>query len=68
MNGEMLFDFYINKGGPYSQILLTAFSAIGEKLFPLLEKAEKAGKQIILVDDSEFEGCDDQPFKVQIQF
>ena len=51
----------------YSQTLMTAHMHIGDKLFPMLEKCERTGKKIVLIDDPEFEGCCDQPFFVKMK-
>lgn len=46
MTGFEIYDREIEKGGDYAQALRTMFLNIGEKLFPLLEDAEKEGKKL----------------------
>ncbi len=53
MTGEEIFHHYLMKrdhsGGPddqYAQLLQTIWSNIFNKIFPLLEKAEREGKKL----------------------
>ncbi len=50
LTGEQLFDYYTSIYGEYEQTLFTAHSVIGDRLFKLLEKAEKQGKKIVLIE------------------
>lgn len=50
LSGEYLFDYYTSIDGEYKQTLFTAHLTIGDRLYKLLEKAEKQGKRIALVE------------------
>ncbi len=51
LSGRELFDIYLSRNDEYSSVLLTAFVEIGDDLFPLLEKAERLGKKVTLIED-----------------
>lgn len=61
-SGEELFYFYSNLGGDYSQTLFTARMTIGDELLLLLEKCEREGKIIDLIDDGS--NSDDSEMKI----
>jgi hypothetical protein len=44
--GSEIFGIYTAKRDDYSQTLFTAYSLIGDDLFPMLEQAEKQNKLI----------------------
>lgn len=63
--GAELFEIYTAERNEYSQTLLTAYSLIGDDLFPLLEQAEKEQKKIAL--DAYRDDMDDPIVDVVIQ-
>lgn len=63
--GQDIFSYYMSIDGEYKQTLLTAHIQIGDKLFKLLEEAEKQGKKIVIKEDDT--GADDAPFSVVIE-
>ena len=48
MTGEQLFDSYIEAKTPYANVLWTIFMNIGDQIYPLLDKADKAGKKLAI--------------------
>lgn len=62
--GEQLFDYYTSIDGEYKQTLFTAHLTIGDRLFKLLEKAEKKGGKIVLVE--KMNNVCDPPISVEI--
>jgi hypothetical protein len=65
LSGEELFDYYTSQGGEYSQTLMLAFNEIGEKLYSMLEKAEKEGKKIYVIE--EIDDALDSPLIIEIK-
>jgi len=70
MTGKELFQFYADHPDydpAYGQVLGTAFFQIGEKLFPMLEKAHRSGKKIALKQLPGYENVCDPPFDVVVE-
>lgn len=64
MTGQQLFDKYTeqrdhseSEQNDYAQTLQTALMLFGDKVFAMLERAEKEGKKIELVENLEVEGA-----------
>ena len=66
LTGQELFDIYLSRNDEYSSILLTAYVEIGDDLFPLLEKAERLGKKVTLIQDLD-SGVFDTPITVTLE-
>jgi hypothetical protein len=66
LKGEELFEKYASKWGEYAQTLFTARMVVAddEKFFKALEKAEKEGKKIALVEHPE--GIFGEPYDIEI--
>jgi len=63
MTGRQLFEKYAafrNHSGDekdeYAQVIQTSLALFGDKVYTMLEQAEKEGKKIELVEDLEVEG------------
>lgn len=63
--GAEIFGIYTAQRNEYSQTLFTAYSLIGDDLFPMLEQAEKEQKKIAL--DAYRDDMDDPVIGVVIQ-
>lgn len=64
LTGEQLFDYYTGIDDEYKSVLFQAHLEIGDKLFYMLEQAEKAGKKIVITEeDTE---TDDSPVTIEI--
>ena len=66
LTGQELFDIYLSRHDEYSSILLTAYVEIREDLFPLLEKAERLGKKVTIIQDM-VSGVFDPPITVTLE-
>lgn len=64
-SGKELFEFYTSEEGEYKNTLLQAYVQIGDDIYSMLEKAEKQGKKIALVEQKK--GVDDPPLSIEIQ-
>jgi hypothetical protein len=66
MTGKQIFENYQKNWGEYAQTLMTAILIVAddEKFFAMLEKAEREGKKIALVELPE--GILGQPYKVEL--
>lgn len=62
--GKELFEFYTTQDPAYRKILNQAFLEIGDELYLMLEKAEREGKKIVLIE--QIKGVDDPPLSVEI--
>ena len=51
MNGKKLFLRYIEMRDDYARELMTIYLNIGEKIYSLLEKAEREGKRLAINED-----------------
>jgi hypothetical protein len=63
MTGQQLFDKYTeqrdhgeSQQNDYAQTLQTALMLFGDKVFAMLERAERDGKKIELIENLEVEG------------
>lgn len=63
--GELLFEYYTSKQDDYAQTLGTAFMEVGDKLYGMLEQAQKTGKRITLKED--LQDVNDPPITVTIE-
>ena len=66
LSGRELFDIYLSRNDEYSSVLLTARIEIGDALFPLLEKAERMSKKVVIKQDSST-GVLDAPMSFAIE-
>lgn len=66
MTGKKIFDNYQKNWGEYAQTLMTAIMIVADddKFFTMLEKAEREGKKISIVELPE--GILGEPSEVQI--
>lgn len=62
--GVELLEFYSKQDPEYCKILNQAYLEIGDKIYTLLEQAEKEGKKIVLVEQKMV--VDDPPLSVEI--
>ncbi len=62
MTGQEIFDQAIKKRDEYSSVLMVAYEAIGENLFPMLEQAESEGKKIVLLPSIPYEDGPSEPY------
>lgn len=46
MTGIQIYEKYNKQGGEYAQLLGTLLHNLGDRLMPLLEKAEREGKKL----------------------
>ncbi len=65
LTGEQLFDYYTGIDGEYKSVLFQAHLEIGDKLFDMLEQAEREGKKIVIKDGET--GIDDSPVTIEIE-
>jgi len=63
-SGIELFEFFSTQDPKYGKILNQAYLEIGDDIYTLLERAEKEGKKIVLVEQRK--GVDDPPLSVEI--
>jgi hypothetical protein len=64
MTGRQLFELQTSVWGDYSQVLMTAYSLIGNKLYPMLEEGDRTGKRIVVREITGDPGINDPPLKV----
>lgn len=65
LTGEELFGYYTSQGNKYRQVLFQVYLQIGDKLFKMLEKAEKEGKKIVIKES--LQDVDDLPITTYIE-
>ncbi len=67
MTGRQLFELQTSVWGDYAQVLMTAYSLIGDKLYPMLEECERTGKKIVIQEMTDDPEINDPPIVVVIQ-
>ena len=65
LSGEELFDYYTSQDSDYKAVLFQAHLEIGDKLFKMLEEAEKNGKKIAIKES--MKDLNDPPITVYIE-
>ena len=64
LTGKELFEYHTSLDNEYKGTLFQAFQELQEGLYPLLEKAEKEGKSIVINED--IEEAFDSPITISI--
>jgi hypothetical protein len=67
MTGRQLFELQTSVWGDYAQVLMRAYSLIGDKLYPMLEECERTGKKIVIQEMTDDPEINDPPIVVVIQ-
>lgn len=67
MTGEEIFWLYFNSDDEYGNVLGTAYEIMGEKLFPLVKKAQQEGKKVDLKITPGYEHVCDPPLYVVVR-
>ncbi|MBP6976981.1 MAG: hypothetical protein PHD61_05635 [Bacteroidales bacterium] len=67
ITGRELFEVYTSVEGEYGQTLLTAYTIIGDDLFPMLEECHRTGKKIDLKITPGYEHVYDPPLDIVIE-